>query len=425
MVDDQDTAENTADQGQAGESPVTEESPASVAPVTGELPGLATETLPPAAATATLPSTPDEITSAPADALPPRTPPPAEPATRKPSMWRTLLLGVLLVAGSSGVTYLITADRPAGTATVVEGGPIDESPAFVAGEEPIADAAAVILPSVVQIQVGSGIGSGVGSGVIYDSDGLILTAAHVVGDSDTVTVRFSDGEEVEGTVLGGTSGADVAVVQVERTGLPAAELALDDDPRVGQMAIAVGSPWGLRSTVTSGIISAVNQSIPQGGSARAVLQTDAAINPGNSGGPLVDREGRVLGINVSIFSLSGANDGVGFAVPIDVASDVAERVLAGETIQSAFLGVIGEDVDSGQAGAEITEITPDAAAAEAGIEVGDLVISIDGVRVQGIRDLAAQVRTHRPGSTVELIVIRDGEQLAFSVTLGERPEDVG
>jgi S1-C subfamily serine protease len=333
-------------------------------------------------------------------------------------------LGVLLVAGSAGATYLLTTDRPAGTAVVVEDPTGEQFPDFVAGDEPIADAAAVILPSVVQIQTGTGLGSGVGSGVIYDSDGLILTAAHVVGDNDTVTVRLSDGEEVEGTVLGGTSGADVAVVQVDRTGLPAAELALDDDPRVGQMAIALGSPWGLRGTVTAGIISAVNQSIPQGDSARSVLQTDAAINPGNSGGPLVDREGRVLGINVSIFSLSGANDGVGFAVPIAVASDVAERVVAGEAIESAFLGVTGEDVETGRAGAVITEVTPGTAAADAGIEVDDLVISLDGVRIQGITDLAAQVRTHQPGATVEMVVIRDGEQLTYEVTLGERPEDL-
>ncbi|HEY4606885.1 MAG TPA: trypsin-like peptidase domain-containing protein, partial [Acidimicrobiia bacterium] len=297
--------------------------------------------------------------------------------------------------------------------------------AEVPGEEPVADAAAVILPSVVQIQTGAGSGSGVGSGVIYDSDGLILTAAHVVAGSENVTVRFNDGEEVQGTVLGGTSGADVAVVQVDRTGLPAAELAVDDEPRVGQMAIAVGSPWGLQSTVTSGIISAVDQSIPSGASARAVLQTDAAINPGNSGGPLVDREGRVIGINVSIFSLSGANDGVGFAVPIDIAADVAEQIVAGETIQSAFLGVVGEDVESGQAGASITEVSPGTAADEAGVEVGDLVISLDGVRIQGIADLAAQVQTHRPGATVELEVIRDGEQIVLQVTLGERPADVG
>ena len=144
---------------------------------------------------------------------------------------------------------------------------------------------------------------------------------------------------------------------MDRTDLPAAELALDDDPQVGQMAIAVGSPWGLQGTVTSGIISAVDQAIPQGASARAVLQTDAAINPGNSGGPLVDRQGRVIGINVSIFSLSGANDGVGFAVPIDIAHGIAERVVAGEEIQTAYLGVSLGVVESGQGGALIDDVT--------------------------------------------------------------------
>jgi S1-C subfamily serine protease len=346
--------------------------------------------------------------------------PPAAPRSKR-SIWPTLLLALLLVVASSGVTYVLTADDRADTTTAEDEVPAAESaPDFVTGEEPIADVAAVILPSVVQIQTGGG----VGSGVIYDSDGLILTAAHVVQGSDSVTVRFSDGEEVEGTVLGGTAGADVAVVQVDRTGLTAAELALDTEPRVGQMAIAIGSPWGLQSTVTAGIISAVDQSIPQGGSARAVLQTDAAINPGNSGGPLVDREGRVLGINVSIFSLSGANDGVGFAVPIDVASDIAERVVAGEAIESAFLGVSVGDAESGRAGALITAVTPGTAADQAGIEVGDLVISLDGVQVQGGPDLAAQVQTHRPGTTVQVVLIRDGEQVTLDVSLGERPSDL-
>ena len=382
----------------AGESPVVTEGP-----VTEELPGPPEET----------------------DSFTPPAQPPGAPARARLSPWLIGLVALLLVLGSSAVTYLVTtgvdeeATPPAQDVTAADSG------ALVPGEEPIADAAAVILPSVVQIQTGTGAGSGVGSGVIYDSDGLILTAAHVVRGNDTVTVRFADGEQVEGTVLGGTSGADVAVVQVDRTGLPAAELALDEDPQVGQLAIAVGSPWGLQGTVTAGIISAVDQAIPSGGTARAVLQTDAAINPGNSGGPLVDRDGRVLGINVSIFSLSGANDGVGFAVPIDVAHDIAERVVAGEEIQGAFLGVRLGVVESGRAGAVITEVTPGSAADEAGLEVDDLVIEIDGFRVQGGADLAAQVQTHQPGSTVELVVIRDGEELTVTVTLGERPDDLG
>jgi S1-C subfamily serine protease len=329
---------------------------------------------------------------------------------------------LLLVIASSGITYFVMAqdegvDAGEVSAPVAESPEVPSNDLVVPGEEPVADAAAVILPSVVQIQTGNG----VGSGVIYDADGLILTAAHVVAGSETVIVRFEDGEEVEGNVLGGTSGADVAVIQVDRSGLPAADLALDQDPRVGQLAIAVGSPWGLQGTVTSGIISAVDQPVD----GNAMLQTDAAINPGNSGGALVDREGSVIGINVSIFSMSGANDGVGFAVPIDVAADLADRVVNGESLGFAMLGVTGSDVESGQAGALISEVTTGSAADEAGVEAGDLVISIDGVPVQGIEDLAAQVRSHRPGTTVDVVLVRDGEQQTLTVTLDERPADLG
>ena len=374
----------------------------------------------------TEPSVTRELPSPPEPSAVPTPPPPARPtvtpAPTRRSPWLLGLMALLLVVASSGVTYLLaTAEQETPSTQEVVGDPGAIEP----GEEPVADAAAVILPSVVQIQTGTGPGSGLGSGVIYDPDGLVLTAAHVVRGNETVTVRFADGEQVQGTVLGGTEGADVAVVQVDRTGLPAADLALDDDPVVGQLAIAVGSPWGLQGTVTSGVISAVNQTIPSGGTARAVLQTDAAINPGNSGGPLVDRDGRVLGINVSIFSLSGANDGVGFAVPIDVAHDIAERVVAGEEVRSAFLGVNIEVVESGRAGAVITDVTRDSAAEEAGLEVGDLVVEIDGTLVQSPFDLVAQVQTHQPGSTVDLVVVRDGDEMTLTVTLGERPDDLG
>jgi len=398
-------APSTSEQG-----PVSEENPTLYGSVATEAP-----------ATQEIPDTPQ----------PAQVPPPAEPTkpaktgSARTSPWLMAFLAVLLVVGSSAATYLITTidnDEVPAAQTVEPGS--DEQQAsgeLVPGEEPVADAAAIILPSVVQIQAGQG----VGSGVIYDSNGLILTAAHVVEGADTVTVRFADGEQVEGTVLGGTAGADVAVIQVEGTDLPAAELALDDDPQVGQMAIAVGSPWGLQGTVTSGIISAVDQAIPQGASARAVLQTDAAINPGNSGGPLVDRQGRVIGINVSIFSLSGANDGVGFAVPIDIANGIAESLVAGEEIQTAYLGVSLGEVESGQGGALIDEVTPGTGADEAGLQVGDLVISIDGAPVQDGGDLAAQVQTHQPGDTIDLVVVRDGNEVTVPVTMSERPANLG
>lgn len=346
---------------------------------------------------------------------------------KEPSKWvPRLMLAILILGSVAGIAWLASV-TPSPTnlgasETEQPDEPLEvEAPIYLEGEEPIADAAEKILPSVVQIRTSDG----VGSGVIYDQ-GLILTAAHVVAGEDTVLVRLEDGENVEGTVVGGTSEADIAVVRIDRTDVPPAELALDYEPRVGQMAIAVGSPWDLQSTVTAGIVSAINQPVGcQGGNCRSMLQTDAAINPGNSGGALVDRDGRVLGINVSIFSLSGANDGVGFAVPIDIAFELAQSLVAGDSIEFAFFGVVGEDVDSGRAGAVVTEVLDDSAASRAGIEVGDLIVSVDGVRVQGIFDLASQVRSHQPGETVEIALVRDGEEITIMTTLGVREDELG
>lgn len=308
-------------------------------------------------------------------------------------------------------------DTPVTATTAVATIEVDV-PTYVSGEEPIADAAQVILPSVVHIETSSGLGAG----VIYDSDGLIVTAAHVVEGEDTVLIRFADGEQVSGTVLGAVAGVDIAVIQVDRTGLAAAEFNVEK-PRVGQMAIAVGSPWGLASTVTAGIISAVDQSNCDFGSCFSMVQTDAAINPGNSGGALVDRNGRVIGINVSIRTESGANDGVGFAVPSDIVVVYADSIISGETLDTAFIGVSGLPASGDRAGALITEVIPDTAASQAGIEVDDIVVMMAGVEIQGIGDLQAQVRTHRPGDQIEVVVLRDGEEITFQVTLGVRPAD--
>lgn len=291
-------------------------------------------------------------------------------------------------------------------------------PTYVAGEEPIADAAEKILPSVVHIQTAAGLGSG----VVYDSSGLIITAAHVVEGQDSVQLRFADGEQVEGTVLGAVSGVDIAVIKVEKDDLVAAVFNTSK-PRVGQLAIAVGSPWGLESTVTAGIVSAVDQANCDFGNCFSQVQTDAAINPGNSGGALVDRNGEVIGINVSIRTESGANDGVGFAVPSDIVVAHAESIVNGTLLDTAYLGVRGEASQGDRAGALIIEVTAGTAAADAGIEVDDVVIVFGGVDVQGIGDLAAQVRTHRPGERIEITLIRDGVEMTVEVTLGAFPDE--
>jgi serine protease Do len=300
----------------------------------------------------------------------------------------------------------VVAAEPGTTTTVAS---LDvASPSDVSSEEPVADAAQVILPSVVHIQTGSGLGSG----VIYDSSGLIMTAAHVVEGSETVRIRFADGEQVSGTVIGTAPEVDIAVIEVDRGDLPAA-IFTTDKPRVGQMAIAVGSPWGLESTVTAGIISAVDQTncstsdVAGAPTCVSMVQTDAAINPGNSGGALVDRNGQVVGINVSIFSNSGANDGVGFAVPSDIATAYANAIVSGEPMETAFLGVRGDNVNTeGQAGALITEVTPGSAADESGIEVDDVIVGFGGVSILVRRPLRPVRRIIR--ETVEVIISARG-----------------
>jgi S1-C subfamily serine protease len=297
---------------------------------------------------------------------------------------------------------------------------VDVSLPLDMGDEPVADAAEVILPSVVHIQTQSG----VGSGVVY-GDGLVMTAAHVVQGSETVRVRFTDGTQVSGRVLGTAEQVDIAVIEVDRDDLTPAAF-LTEKPRVGQMAIAVGSPWGLESTVTAGIISAIDQTNCSTDTCASMVQTDAAINPGNSGGPLVDRDGRVIGINVSIFTDSGANDGVGFAVPADIAMTYADGIVSGEPIETAFLGVQGADVTTeGQAGAIITVVVAESAAESAGIQLDDVVIGFNGVPIVDWPDLIAQVRSHQPGEEVEMLVLRDGDEITVSVTLGVNTEEVG
>ena len=331
-----------------------------------------------------------------------------------------LVAGIMWIYPRGSEPAVVAVDETTTTVTTPEA--IDVvAPTYAPGAEPIADAAETILPSVVRIDTDGGLGSG----VIYDSDGLIMTAAHVVEGTDSVRIRFANGEQVSGTVIGRAPQVDIAIIEVDRTGLPAATFNTAK-PRVGQTAIAVGSPWGLESTVTAGIISAVDQTNCSRDTCTSMVQTDAAINPGNSGGALVDREGRVVGINVSIFSESGANDGVGFAVPSDIAITYAEGIISGEPIETAFLGVQADNVNSdGQAGAAITVVVADSAAQSAGIVEGDVIVGFDGVPILGSSDLVAQVRSHQPGEVVDVIVLRDGAEQTVSVTLGINEEDIG
>jgi S1-C subfamily serine protease len=244
-----------------------------------------------------------------------------------------------------------------------------------------------------------------------------------VSGIDRVTVRLADGTRLEGVVTGADGNSDVAVVKVEETGLPAAPMAVGVTVENGQMAIAIGSPWGLEGSVTAGVISSVQRTITgSDGIPRTAIQTDTPINPGNSGGALADRQGRVIGINDAIYSASGGSDGVGFAIPIDTAVSVADRLIDGEEIRTAFLGVTGTDTTSGQAGALINGVIPNSPADDAGLRVGDLVTGYNGQRIESFADLGAVVRASQPRDQVTLTVQRGDEEMAIEVTLVERTD---
>jgi len=350
---------------------------------------------------------------------------PARPAVRSRSdrPWARIVPWALVVvlAGSTGFTLaeLRDGDGAAGAITEQAGSKgVTTAPVRTNWREPVAAVARTLLPSVVQIETGGGLGSG----VVFDTGGLVLTAAHVVEGSSDVTIRLADGTRISGEVVGADDSTDVAVIRTARGGLPAARLASGESVRVGQLAVAIGSPFGLEGTVTSGVVSAVGRTIVGGGgsSVMSMIQTDAPINPGNSGGALADRAGRVIGINDSIRSSSGDNAGVGFAIPIDTAVSVANALLQGREPTIGFLGVSGSEPTSGPAGALVTEVSPGTPAAGAGLLRGDLIRAFEGTPVESMIGLAAEVRQTTPGTTVTLDVLREGREVQIEVTVGRQ-----
>lgn len=316
-----------------------------------------------------------------------------------------------------------TQDETTATTVVTDPGtetkrPGGAPPSLDRSKEPIAAAAAAVKPAVVQLETPIGLGSG----FIYDPNGYILTAAHVVEGATKVTVRLGDGSSKAGTVLGVDPNTDVAVVKIEPfPDMPIAALALDETPVVGQTAVAIGSPYGLDQTVTAGIVSAVNRPVPVGPSIVPMVQTDAPINSGNSGGALIDLDARVIGINDQIRTGSGDNSGIGFAIPITLAYDVAGRIVRGESLEVGYLGISsGNDTTFGQAGALVTRVEPASPADKGGLQVGDVVIEIDGDAIRSFDELVAQVRSRKPGDTVELTVLRDDKTTNIKVTLSKK-----
>lgn len=274
---------------------------------------------------------------------------------------------------------------------------------------------------------------GLGSGVIVSEDGYILTNNHVVADADELTVQFADEQETTAEIVGLDPRTDLAVIKVDFDRLPVVAFGDSDKLRVGEWVMAVGNPLGRNHTVTAGIVSAKGRKrvLPVDGSYENFIQTDAAINPGNSGGALVDLEGNLMGINTAIATRTGGYQGIGFAIPANMARDIMTRLVEDGRISRGYLGVGIADLDDvvaesmgldGTAGAVISTITDNGPARDSDLQVEDVIVGVDGVDVENTDDLRKRIASIAPGTEVELEVIRDGAPVTVAIELGELPD---
>lgn len=363
-----------------------------------------------------------------------------------------VLSGALLVGGGAGVggAAIYDAATDDGSASTNNSGSTSQLPVADSKERPAPDGsvesvATAVLPSVVALSVQGDRGAGSGSGVVLDDSGLILTNDHVVslgGQTDPEDVQiiasFTDGTKVEATLVGTDPLTDTALVKVEGVdNLTPVTIGKSESLDVGEQVVAVGSPFGLDATVTSGIVSALNRPVQvardENGNVTAypAIQTDAAINPGNSGGPLVNMDGQLVGINASIRSTGSGQRaeagsiGLGFAIPIDEVKPIIEQLRAGDTPTHARLGIQIRDAagqpgssDATASGARVEEIEPGSAAGKAGLEQGDVITGIDDQRIDDTEALIATVRAYRPGDTVKVTYQRDGKESTTDLDLG-------
>ncbi|MCH8814586.1 MAG: trypsin-like peptidase domain-containing protein [Chloroflexi bacterium] len=355
-----------------------------------------------------------------------------------------LALGFVLVAGDSGSGLdsadggtVATDSAPETIADDPEGTDIAPVLEVLVEEQQIVEIYQEVSPAVVLVSVGFG----TGSGFLIDDEGHILTNNHVVDGASSVSVTLSDGTELDGVVLGTDAVNDIALLLVDPAGLSGIEpltLADSDNLLPGQLAIAIGSPFGLEGTITVGVISGLDRSLTgdDGRPITGVIQTDAALNPGNSGGPLLDSSGEVIGINTAIEGQSA--DGVGYSVPINTAKDVVSRLERGETVSRPWLGIAGTTVNSAVAdalnlaadgGIYVLDVVPGSPADEAGLvgsgttaggepdEGGDVITAVDGEELGSIDDLIEFLNRKAVGDGISLTVDRDGSMVLVQVTL--------
>ena len=266
-----------------------------------------------------------------------------------------------------------------------------------------------------------------GTGFIVSSDGYIVTNNHVIDGADEIMVKTSKGKEFQAKLIGADAKLDVALLKIKAKHLHAASLGNSDRLRVGDWVVAIGNPFGLEQTVTAGIVSARGRVIGSG-PYDDFIQTDAAINPGNSGGPLFNTKGEVVGINAAIYTKSGGNNGIGFAIPINLAHSVFEELRKTGHVQRARLGVAIGDVDAetmkalglpNQEGAVVRQVQSGSAADKAGIQASDVIVGVDGVRIKHAHDLPIRIARHHPGDQVALKMIRDGRPITVTVVVEE------
>jgi putative serine protease PepD len=334
----------------------------------------------------------------------------------------TMLLALLLAAG-------VGAAVGAGVALQTEGDPVAAETTTAATAESVAETTSStaglykrVRDAVVEVHASNGGGgAATGSGFVIDKQGHIVTNQHVVSGAESVSVEFSDGSEVEAEIVGTDPSTDIAVLDVNR---PAAQLttvsfASEGSLEVGDPVVAIGSPFGLDGTLTTGVISALGREIrsPNGFTIENAVQTDAALNNGNSGGPVLDTQGRVVGVAAQIRSENGGNVGIGYAIPGDTAKRVAADLIQDGSVEHAYLGVSLPN----DGAAQITEIVPGMPADRAGLRAGDEVTAIDGKTIESGDELREAIDAKRPGDKLTLTITRNGDERTVDVTLGERP----
>jgi putative serine protease PepD len=370
---------------------------------------------------------------------------PARAAHFGPPLRPSRLWTIVIASGISGAAVALVMAGFLGafgddvTERIVERVPADDTPVEAATltDNGFVDVAEGVSPSIVRIEGPDG-GGASGSGIVIRDDGIILTNAHVVSGGDSVTIVLADGTGLPGHVVGIDEATDVAVVAVDenhRGGASWAPAVLGSaaDLRVGEPAVAIGSPLGLAGgpSVTVGVVSGLGRRVvAEGVVLHDMIQTDAPIAQGSSGGALCDRAGAVVGLTTAVAASTTGSDGLGFAIPIDVASDIADRLLTDGTVRWVWLGIEGSDLEPTEVsmpglaetgGVRVDAVTEGGPADAAGVAPGDVVVAVDDTHVATMSDLVVALRRYVPGDTAELQIRRGADDLMMSVTLAERP----